>query len=182
MIESKTIGLALSGGGYRAAAFHLGVLNALKNMQLIDSIDNISTVSGGSIAGAYYVLNKDNKTFHENFKNFLTGSSIRKKILFSKQFLALYALFPLIAFFSLYLLNLSIITTFFTCVIFIIIMLYFMHLMIPSIEIKIKLYEELFKNKKIVELPDKPYLIINTTNLETGTLMTFTKEKVADNT
>lgn len=49
------LGLALSGGGFRATAFHLGVLKRLKELKLLHQVDAISTVSGGSIAGAYWV-------------------------------------------------------------------------------------------------------------------------------
>lgn len=48
------IGLALSGGGSRAIAFHLGCLRALNETGLLDRIDVISTISGGSVIGAYY--------------------------------------------------------------------------------------------------------------------------------
>ncbi len=48
-------GLALSGGGFRAAAFHLGVLRRLRELGLLAQVDMMSTVSGGSIAGAYWV-------------------------------------------------------------------------------------------------------------------------------
>jgi NTE family protein len=46
------IGLALSGGGLRAAAFHAGVLRWLAVTQLMDAVAQISTVSGGSLAVA----------------------------------------------------------------------------------------------------------------------------------
>lgn len=59
MIGEKKIGLALSGGGYRAAAFHIGTLRALHKLNVLDKVDVISSVSGGSITAAYYVLNKD---------------------------------------------------------------------------------------------------------------------------
>ena len=49
--EKKRIGLALSGGGFRAAAFHLGVMQKLHEIGLLDKLDLISCVSGGSIAG-----------------------------------------------------------------------------------------------------------------------------------
>lgn len=51
-----SIGLALSGGGSRAAAFHLGVLKRLEELGLLAAIDCLSTVSGGSIVGALYAL------------------------------------------------------------------------------------------------------------------------------
>jgi NTE family protein len=48
--------LALSGGGFRAAFFHLGVLARLAELGLLRQVEVISTVSGGSIIGALYYL------------------------------------------------------------------------------------------------------------------------------
>lgn len=45
----KRIGLSLSGGGSCAVAFHLGTLRALEDLRLLDEIDIISGVSGGSV-------------------------------------------------------------------------------------------------------------------------------------
>jgi NTE family protein len=50
------LGLALSGGGFRAALFHIGVLARLAECDLLRHIAVISTVSGGSIIGAFYYL------------------------------------------------------------------------------------------------------------------------------
>ena len=50
------VGLALSGGGFRASFFHLGVLARLAEMGVLPSIEVLSTVSGGSIVGAQYYL------------------------------------------------------------------------------------------------------------------------------
>ncbi|MFC1880895.1 patatin-like phospholipase family protein [Thermodesulfobacteriota bacterium] len=49
------LGLALSGGGFRSTAFHLGVLKRLHELGILDKVDVFSTVSGGSIVGAFYV-------------------------------------------------------------------------------------------------------------------------------
>ncbi|MFK7896999.1 MAG: patatin-like phospholipase family protein [Myxococcota bacterium] len=46
------VGVALSGGGYRAAIMHAGVLAELDAMQI--PVTALSTVSGGSIIGAFY--------------------------------------------------------------------------------------------------------------------------------
>lgn len=46
------IGLALSGGGTRAVAFHLGVLRRLAKANLLEQVAKLSTVSGGSLAAA----------------------------------------------------------------------------------------------------------------------------------
>ncbi len=58
------LGLALSGGGFRAALFHVGVLARLAQLDLLRKIDVISSVSGGSIIAAYYYLKV--KTLLEN--------------------------------------------------------------------------------------------------------------------
>ena len=50
------VGLALSGGGFRASLFHLGVLARLAEADVLRSVDVLSTVSGGSIVGAHYYL------------------------------------------------------------------------------------------------------------------------------
>ena len=50
------VGLALSGGGFRASLFHLGVLARLAEMDVLRSVEVLSTVSGGSIVGAHYYL------------------------------------------------------------------------------------------------------------------------------
>ena len=54
--RNKRIGLALSGGGFRASLFHIGVLARLAEQDLLRKIEVISCVSGGSIIGAYYYL------------------------------------------------------------------------------------------------------------------------------
>lgn len=48
--------LTFSGGGTRAASFSYGVLKELRRQNLLDEIDVISSVSGGSFTSAYYGL------------------------------------------------------------------------------------------------------------------------------
>lgn len=50
----RNIGLALSGGGSRAIAFHLGCMRALQDLRLLDQVQVISSVSGGSVIAAMY--------------------------------------------------------------------------------------------------------------------------------
>lgn len=50
------LGLALSGGGFRTALFHLGVLMGLAEHRILGRVESISTVSGGSIVGAALYL------------------------------------------------------------------------------------------------------------------------------
>lgn len=64
--DELTLILTLSGGGTRAAAFSYGVMQELRNMpinadgrSLLDEVDIISSVSGGSFTAAYYGLYGD---------------------------------------------------------------------------------------------------------------------------
>lgn len=65
------IGLTISGGGSLAATFVAGVLEALAELKvndgarersLIDRVQYISSVSGGSLAAAYYAAMKPTRT------------------------------------------------------------------------------------------------------------------------
>jgi len=64
MMKRVKIGVALSGGGSRAIAFHLGCLRALHDLDLLDQIEVVSTVSGGSVIGGLFATN------YENFQKF----------------------------------------------------------------------------------------------------------------
>lgn len=71
--------LAFSGGGKRSSAFSYGVLRGLRDMpirtaagqhRMLDEIDGIASVSGGSFTAAYYALHRD-RTFTDYEKDFL---------------------------------------------------------------------------------------------------------------
>jgi predicted acylesterase/phospholipase RssA len=57
--HTKRLGLALSGGGFRATLYHLGVVRFLRDAKLLPSITHITSVSGGSILAAHLVQNWD---------------------------------------------------------------------------------------------------------------------------
>jgi predicted acylesterase/phospholipase RssA len=67
----EKIALSCSGGGYRAASFHLGAMAYLNRLQynskpLLENVKMISTVSGGTFTGVVYALHKQqNKSFEE---------------------------------------------------------------------------------------------------------------------
>jgi predicted acylesterase/phospholipase RssA len=50
------MGLGLSGGGFRASFFHIGVLARMAELDLLRHVEVLSCVSGGSILGAHYYL------------------------------------------------------------------------------------------------------------------------------
>lgn len=74
--EDVVLGLSFSGGGTRAAAFAFGVLSELHNLpvrgargSMLDRVDFVSGVSGGSVTAAYYGLKKERALddFRERF-------------------------------------------------------------------------------------------------------------------
>jgi NTE family protein len=57
--SNQRLGLGLSGGGFRASFYHVGVLAKMAELGMLKHVESISTVSGGSIVGvAYYLLLK----------------------------------------------------------------------------------------------------------------------------
>jgi predicted acylesterase/phospholipase RssA len=58
----KKIGLALSGGGFRATLFHLGLIRFLRDAGLLRQVTHITSVSGGSIIAAHLALHWDHYT------------------------------------------------------------------------------------------------------------------------
>ncbi|MCG3113730.1 MAG: patatin-like phospholipase family protein [Candidatus Manganitrophus sp. SB1] len=77
--DALFVAVAFSGGGTRAAALSYGVMKALseteitwqgKTKRLVEEIDLISTISGGSFTGGYYALFGD-KIFTDFERKFL---------------------------------------------------------------------------------------------------------------
>lgn len=181
--KKYSTGLSLSGGGYRAAAYHLGTLRALHAMNVRNKIEVLSTISGGSIIGAYYCLNG------ENFDSFSNGlekqlqKSVIGGVLRSFTFIALiisalavlgamiYVLFTPYAWMSFVLLAA-----------FLIILFRFQFSIFPVSKIIEEMYDRLFFGKKKLEnLNDKmPMLVAGSTNLDTARPFVFSKLKVGD--
>ena len=69
--DTTNIALTLSGGGYRASAFHLGTLAYLRRIKILSNLDRLSTVSGGTFTGAKYILSLvENDPFPKFFNEF----------------------------------------------------------------------------------------------------------------
>lgn len=60
----QRITLSLSGGGFRATLFHLGVIRFLYEAGLLRRVCRIASVSGGSVIAAHLVLNWERYTVH----------------------------------------------------------------------------------------------------------------------
>ena len=90
--SDNALALAFSGGGTRAAALSYGVLKALrdspiksggKTKRLLDEVDTISSVSGGSFTAAYYGLHGDNTflSFEDAFLRRNVSGGVKKTLL-----------------------------------------------------------------------------------------------------
>jgi len=75
------IGIALSGGGSRAMAFHLGCLRSLDGIGLLEKARVLSTVSGGSVIGAMYAVHEgDFPSFERRVRSVLRVGFVKPAI------------------------------------------------------------------------------------------------------
>ena len=166
-MSNQRIGVALSGGGYRAAAFHLGTLRALNRLGVLSKVDVISSVSGGSILAAYYGLHKNEvfESWEKDFKKKLHRCSLWGFVI--NLILAISLPIVLSVFFSAWflLLFLMLIPLGFT--------------LIPSSKWIALAYDRIFfDKKKLKDFPESPIIGINSTNLVNGRLFTFSRQDV----
>ncbi len=84
----NNLGLALSGGGYRAAAFHVGTLKKLDELGILSKVNVLSTISGGSITGAYYCINNTSfEVLEKEMKKIISTKIVIRYILTSFIFI-----------------------------------------------------------------------------------------------
>ncbi|MDB5578500.1 MAG: Patatin [Bradyrhizobium sp.] len=147
-----TSALCLSGGGYRAMVFHIGVLWRLYETGLLAGVKRISSVSGGSITAGVLAL----KWRELSFK----PGTIQSE--FVPKFVA-----PLRAFAGVTIDAESVILG---------------ALLPGSIGDRIaKAYDEhLFHGKTLQDMPDEPRFVINATNVQSGVLWRFMKPYMRD--
>jgi NTE family protein len=180
-----TIGLSLSGGGYRATAFHLGTLNKLQQMNILPKVKILSTISGGSITGAYYCLNKDDYAqFNKNLYEAVQHKNVIKNVLlsgtfFQLLFVALLFLGP--AFYFLFTAYAWLFPVLLAAFIFV--LLKFQFSIFPVSKRIEDIYNQFFYNNKTLgNLPEHPMLVIGSTNLQTNRPFTFSKNWMQDST
>ena len=151
--------LCFSGGGTRAAALSFGVLQALRDTpipasdesgdvrRLLDEVDVISSVSGGSFTAMSYGLDRD-AVFDGRFE--------RK---FLKQNIQSYLLFTLLRPANLLLLP---------------------YVMLDRIDLTADYYDKaVFEHRTyraLLDRGDRPYLVINATNMALGKRFEFTQD------
>jgi NTE family protein len=88
-LVTPDIGLALSGGGSRAAAFHLGCLRALSDRGLLPRVRVLSGISGGAVLGALYAYGPTQfADFDTQAVDLLRGGlhlAIARRLVFSRR-------------------------------------------------------------------------------------------------
>lgn len=181
----KRIGLSLSGGGYRAAAFHLGTLGKLNELNILPKIEVLSTISGGSITGAAYCLKSAlYPDFEKAMVGILQSKSVIKSILTSFTFIRLCILVILFASFIIYLAStMSSWLVMPLIIIFIVLVIKYQFVVFPVSKEVERAYNKFFyKDKALNELCEKPEIAIGSTNLQTGRPFTFSKRKIGDST
>jgi len=178
-------GLSLSGGGYRAAAFHLGTLKALNKMGILSKADVLSTISGGSITGAYYCLKKEDfGVFEASLYDKLQHGNVVKRILLSFTFLkttlfALIFLVPAIYFLFTPHAWLSPLVL----LVFVLLLSKFQFYIFPVSKRIEKIYDTFFyEGRSLEELPERPVLVLGSTNLQTARAFTFSRNWMQDST
>jgi NTE family protein len=185
MKNGKRVGLALSGGGYRAAAFHLGTLRKLKELGALDKVDVLSTISGGSITGAAYCIKTwDYDEFERQMITTLTTKSVIRYVLTSFAFLktalffiafiggSVWALFTDFAWLSPVLL-----------ITMIVLILLFQYKIFPISKLIEKAYDSFFFNDLVLsKLVEYPVIAIGSTNIQTCRPFTFSKDRMSDST
>jgi NTE family protein len=180
--QNRRIGLSLSGGGYRAAVFHLGTLNKLNELGVLQKVDVLSTISGGSITGAAWCLhNGDYDSFHSQMKQNLQTVDVIKYIFRSWIFIRT-ILFAVITFgVALYLSFTNYAWLMFPLLILFFFLLFkFQFAIFPVSKVIEQVYNRFYQNKTLIDFKEQPLLAIGSSNLHTGRPFTFSRVKMSD--
>ena len=182
---SSKIGLALSGGGSRAIAFHLGCLRALNRLGLLDRVAVLSTVSGGSVIGAYFHAHQgDFPSFEANIRGVLAQGLVKPMC---RKFFSLLGIRIAAAFIAVGCVAAcaSLTKLLVSCLSFVAPRSLSKHW--EKIDIRSPLHrfasrttlleaaldEVLFKGARLTDLPQQPHLVVNATELRTGSAFRF---------
>jgi NTE family protein len=154
--KPNKIGLSLSGGGVRAAAFHLGVMKRLADEGLLETVTDISTASGGSLVTAAIISRSGMR--------WPTSVEFTERILPElRQIMSTIDLFSIRAVGVRGLLEFN---------------LQLLHE--RSAVLAVLLERRWGVSGNIADLPDSPHWTINTTCLETGKNWRFAKREMGD--
>jgi NTE family protein len=146
------VALCLSGGGYRAALFHLGSVWALKRAGVLPTLDRIASASGGSIlAGLLAVKWRE-----------VAAEPTDQDQIFRREVVD-----PL---FSLTDSTLDISTS--------VMRLIRLHTLFDPLVYALD--RHLYNRATLQQLPDRPRFVINATNVQSGALWRFMKPRMRD--
>ena len=177
--------MALSGGGSRAIAFHLGCLRALNQLGLLDRVAVLSTVSGGSVIGAYFHAHRgDFASFEAKIRALLAQGLVApmRRKLFSALGIKVAAAFIVVGTVAL---GVALIKTLLKIVSLVTprsLAAHFERFDIRSplhrfasrtTLLEAALDELLFNGASLNDLPAQPHLVINATELRTGSAFRF---------
>ncbi len=180
----RKLGLSLSGGGYRASAFHLGTLSKLHELGLLNKLDVLSTISGGSITGAAYSLHQGSfDKFYTDFYEALQKKNVIKALLLSHIGLRFLVYFLLLigAGYFLFTPNAWLFPLLLACWIFV--LLKFQFVLFPISEEIERIYDRFFFQKAtLANLNETPIIVIGSTNLQTARPFTFSRNRMQDTT
>jgi NTE family protein len=147
------IGIAMSGGGFRAMLFHAGALARMNELGLLSRAQRIASVSGGSIMSGHLALSwaalgaADAKGVFANFRTIVVDPILA----FSREKVdvvdALTGLLPWTS---------------------------------ASDQVAQTYDKHLFYQKTLQDLPDSPRFVFCATNLQTGVLWRFSKPYAGD--
>jgi len=149
----RGIALCLSGGGYRSMVFHLGSLWRLNELGYLHKIDQISAVSGGAATAALLGL----RFFRLSF----AGDGVARA--FQSQVVE-----PIRELTSVSIDAAAVIGG----------------VLSPGASVSDKLLDafrtHLFQDATLQDLPDRPRVVINATNVQSGALWSFSREAMSD--
>lgn len=151
--KRKRLGIVLSGGGIRAAVFHLGMLKYLASRDRLSEVHHISSVSGGSICAAL-VLSHNEMVWPENHDTFTKVFDAIKRSLTTVSIQKAYLLKLIFKPWAIFRGRAN---------------------MIEEV-----LRDQLNVRGFLHELPENPKLVINSTSYLTGKGWRFSKEKMGD--
>lgn len=184
-MSADTLGLALSGGGSRAIAFHLGCLRGLHKLGLLDRVTTMSSVSGGSVIAALYCSHEGN---FETFENDVR-KRLRQGFLWPAAYEAVFSFEGLKALITFVLISLDRLVALPAKLAFLLLPLVsrrdrwpyrpVMHRRASRTSILRRVFDKVFGSKNLSALrDDRPRLIIVACELRAKAAFYFTKEKL----
>lgn len=149
---TQGVGLCLSGGGYRAMLFHVGVLWRLNELGWLPKLDRVASVSGGSITAGVLGLAWRHLDFRDG-----VAANFGERIVEPLRRMGATSL------------DVSSVIT---------------GALLPGVSasdrVASKYSKVLFGDATLQDLPDAPRFTFCATNVQTGSLLRFSKKRLAD--